>query len=191
MTTETPVEQVVAHLEKAGFRRLTERLELASLPFDFPAVLVRDSSEADLVVVADSVEEDGKSLRRKIEGMARALDVLGSRRSITAVVAGPRPNNDILEDISRVCRILPVGDSADDTLEESLKNWLRVLTPLSIENLDAHLSDPMSRFSMPSEAVDPMRLSRLVEASLRGVEDVIETVEDYLREALKPVQEAS
>jgi hypothetical protein len=187
MTGQTPVEQVVSHLEKAGFRRLTKPLEIASLRFDFPAVLVSGDSESDLVVVADTVEEDGIRIQKKLEGIARALDVLGSRRSITAVVAGPRPKNEIIDDMARVCRILPIGDTADATLEGSLKNWLRVLTPLSIEDLGSQTSDPIAKLHSAEDMAENKIFQDLISASFQSAEEVTEKIQTYFRSALEPL----
>lgn len=188
MTNQTPVEQVVSHLENAGFRRLSKTLEIASLPFDFPAVLISGETESDLIVVADTVMEDGLRIQKKLEGIARALDILGSRRSITAIVAGPRPNNEIIEDMARVCRVLPIGDTADETLKGSLENWLRVLTPLSITLLSNQISEPIERLRSLQEVGSSNILQELISASLQGSEDVTGVIRAYLKTALEPLE---
>jgi hypothetical protein len=190
MSVQTPVERVVKHLEVAGYRRLSGELKIASLCFAFPAVLISEGSDAELVVVADTASEDPPRIQKKIEGIARALDVIGSRRSITAIVAGPRPKNTVIDEISRVCRILPVGDAADEKLEDSLQNWLRVLTPLSIAEYSSQTSDPITRLELNlSSSQEEKMLGDLISASANGIEDVNKKIQMYLLATLKTVSD--
>lgn len=186
MTLQTPVDQVVSHLELAGFKRLKMPFEIASLEFNFPAVLISEGNDADLVVVADTVSEKDVMIQEKLEGIVRALDIMGSTRSITAVVAGPRPSHQVLEDISRVCRILPIGDTADATLEAALNNWLRVLTPLKITEIQSQTSDALERLTESKSAPSPI-LRKLLRASFQNPDDVTEAVRSYLQTALEPL----
>ncbi len=55
-----------------------------------------------------------------------------SRRPLTLVLVGPRPDSKVISLLSRYARVLPVGESAD---EEGLANWLAVLLPLMLPQL--------------------------------------------------------
>jgi hypothetical protein len=130
--TATPVETVVAILVAAQFRRLETPIVVAGVKFEFDAVLVGTGTMPDLVLVADTATEKEERIRTKIEGLARALDVVRSKRPLTAILAGPRPSTQMLDAVSKVCRVLPVGTSADEDDDAALTNWLSVLMLLTL-----------------------------------------------------------
>ena len=185
MNVLSPVQKVVNHLEQSGYKKLPNTLQLASLSFEFPAVVVSADSQSDLVIVVDTIDNDDNKLREKIEGVARALDVLRSKRSITTVVVGRRPDNDILNDISRYCRVLPLGAEDGACFETSLVNWLRVLTPLSLNELSFEVRDPKASLSAAAAEMDDEVFQRLIDANFHAADDVTELVADYFDKALQ------
>jgi hypothetical protein len=134
MTPSTPVERVVAILKEAGYRELSLPLTVASVPFEFAAALVGTGKSSDLIVVVDTVYDSDALTRQKIDGLGRALDVAGSRKPLTAILAGPKPHDPTLEAIGLVCRVLPVGTptGADAT---------RLLLPLQLPNPSEFTAD--------------------------------------------------
>jgi hypothetical protein len=129
MTATTPVERVAAVLVASGYRRLEMPLRIGGLDFDLAAAFLGDKLSPDLVLVADTAFDSEQRIQQKLEGVARVLDVMRSRRPMTAVLVGPRPRSTTLDGISRVCRVLPVGDAEGDA---SLRDWLAVLLPLDL-----------------------------------------------------------
>lgn len=172
MTETTPVERVARALEDAGFRRMPAPLEIAGLSFDVAAAFVGTPPSPDLVVVGDSSLQTSQELQRIVEGVGRALDVMRSRRPLTLVLVGPRPESKTITSLSRYARVLPVGESADAA---SLSNWLAVLLPLRLpqpteargtDSLQAlrGLTDPMARELVDLALSDPESIAqRLVE----------------------------
>ena len=57
MTTATPIERVVSILTEANYRPLSRPLTVASVPFEFAAVLVGTGKAPDLIVVVDTIED--------------------------------------------------------------------------------------------------------------------------------------
>jgi hypothetical protein len=57
VSTTDPVSRVVAILEGAGFRRLGKPFIVASIPFEFAAVLIGTEKSPDLIVVVDTIAE--------------------------------------------------------------------------------------------------------------------------------------
>jgi hypothetical protein len=189
LTTATPIERVVAILTAANFQPRPP-LRVASVPFDFAAVLVGAGRSPDLIVVVDTVEEQNElRLRQKMDGLGRALDVAGSRRPLTAVLVGPKPSDVTLEAISRVCRVLPVGTPTGKTADAELHDWLSVLLPLPLPNpqqavadpggalaarlsadLDVGLQDTLLAASERGPGVVREELARLLSTPLAGVE---------------------
>lgn len=93
MNAPTPVDRVAHFLASAGFRRLPVPLEVAGLKFDFPVAFVGSAPSPDLIVIADTAFDNEQRILKRIEGLARALDVVQSKRPLTIVVAGPRPHS--------------------------------------------------------------------------------------------------
>jgi len=109
MTATTPVGKIVELLTGVGYKQLATPLDIAGLKFEFPAAFLGTGSSPDLIVVCDTAFEPEERVRNKIQSIARALDVMMSRRPLTAILAGPRPGTATLDAMSKVCRVLPIG----------------------------------------------------------------------------------
>src|SRR5450631_410277 len=129
MSTITPVDSITALLKQAGYRLLPTPLEIAGMKFNVTAALVGTGTLPDLIIVADTLTDPDERTRSKLEAIARALDTVKSRRPLTAVLTGPRPNSSVMEAISKICRVLPIGSSKPEEAEAAMKNWLAVLMP--------------------------------------------------------------
>ena len=157
MTMTTPVEQVAKILEAAHFRRLPTPLEIAGLQIEVPAAFIGSEPSPDLVVVGDTVAQTSRRLQQTIEGMGRALDMMSSRRPLTLVLVGPRPESAALSAMSRYARVLAVGEVADDA---TLQNWLAVLLPLKLPEADDARYETMS-LELLEKTDDPIARSLL------------------------------
>lgn len=128
MSASQPVERVVALLGEAGYERLPQPVEVAAIPFEFSAVLV-GSSSLDLVVVVDTVTDGNVAdIRRRVEGLGRALDLVKSRRPLTVILIGPEPNPQLQLALTRIARVLVVGPHG----ERELRKAIAVLLPLEL-----------------------------------------------------------
>jgi hypothetical protein len=143
MNALTPVERISATLESAGYRRLAVPLVISGLSFDIPAALLGTGRSPDLILVADTAFEVDQRILRKIDGLARALDVVKSKRPLTLVLAGPRPSQEVMEALSKVCRVLPIGTTVNDGTHSALDNWLAVLMPLTVPVPNQLVADPL------------------------------------------------
>ncbi|UXS53040.1 hypothetical protein FY148_10440 [Agrobacterium tumefaciens] len=173
-TTQAPVEQIVAILENSkAFRRIPAPLKIGNVPFEFSAVLIGQDKNPDLVIVIDTIAEDIQRTRQKIGGLGRALDVVGSRRPVTAILTGPRPADSALESISKICRVLPVGTPTGTKDEELLRDWLSVLLPLPIAPQTGIAADPLGELiELLPAGLDPELKKSVVEASPHGADTV-------------------
>jgi len=118
-------------LEGAGYLPLGQSQAIGGIPFEFAAMLVGGTS-LDLIVVLDlAIDAEEERIRRRVEGLARALDLVGSRRSLTLVLVGPRPPRNLTQTLAEVARVLTVGSpqEGEDTL---LRDALSVLLPLDL-----------------------------------------------------------
>jgi hypothetical protein len=129
VSASQPVERVVALLREASYERLPQPVEIAGIPFEFSAV-VAASSSLDLVVVVDTVTDtDVASIRRRVEGLSRALDLVDSRRPLTVVLIGPEPVPELQLALTRVARVLVAGVPSG---ERELREAIAVLLPLEL-----------------------------------------------------------
>jgi hypothetical protein len=171
MTASTPVDRVAEVLTGAGYRRVSTPLDIAGLQFDLPAAFVGTSPSPDLIVVADTAFDQEQRILKKIEGIARAMDVVRSKRPLTAVLAGPRPSSAVLESMSRVCRVLPIGTILDADADATLRNWLAVLMPLSLPVPNASIADPLTEIAGQLGGLDP-EIAALVDVAPQGADAV-------------------
>ena len=187
----TTVERVLEILRQGGYRELPKPLMIGTMPFDFAHTLIAEERALDLIVVVDLAQEsDDRRLVQKIHALARALDVMGSKRPMTTILASAQPGPTILQAIGRVCRVLPVGAPSGPKAEETLRDWLAVLLPLAeVEPVSAladwktelrkHLPD-----SMPVAIVD-----HFLAAAEGDKESVEQTLAGLIREAVKETLE--
>lgn len=148
-------------------------LAVAGVKFEFDAILVGTGQMPDLVLVVDTTTEREDRIKTKIESLARALDVMRSKRPLTTIIAGPRPSTSVLESISKVCRVLPLGTLTGDDDGAALENWLAVLMPLTLPNASESIADPMRDLLASVDAKDPI-IADLLAAAPRGPDEVRE-----------------
>jgi hypothetical protein len=129
MSAGMPAERVAEILVRAGYRQIALPLHVAGLEFDVAGAFVGIGRSADLVVVGDMAANGERKVVQQIEGIARALDVVRSRRPLTTVIVGPRPIGKALEALTQVGRILPVEEALDPA---ELRDQLAVLLPLKL-----------------------------------------------------------
>ena len=80
MIALTPVDRIAKVLTCAGYRRLSTPLKIAGLEFNLAAAFLGTSPSPDLILVEDIAYEEENCILRKIEGIARAMDVVQSKR---------------------------------------------------------------------------------------------------------------
>jgi hypothetical protein len=183
MNATTPVERVKELLRGSGYRQLSEPLSIAGLTFDMPAAFVGAHPSPDLILVADTAFETDERILRKVEGVARALDVARSRRPLTTILVGPRPTSQVLDAMTKVSRVLPVG-AFDEDLETSLHNWLAVLMPLGLPEPSDVVTDPLAEIVSRSGDLRP-EVASLVHLAPQGAEVINKRLQDMLFNALQ------
>jgi hypothetical protein len=192
VTTATPMERVVEILTAAKYRPASRPFTVASIPFEFAAVLVGTGRAPDLIVVVDTVAEPELRVRQKIDGLGRALDVAGSRRPLTAILVGPKPSDITLDIMSRVCRVLPVGTPTGGDAETQLRDWLAVLLPLPLPDPNQALADPQGELlaRLPDNVDDELR-SKMLSAAAHGPKAVQRALKERIAKALVDVESLS
>lgn len=182
MIETTPVERVAKMLEAASFERMPIPLHIAGLKFDAAGAFVGVSPSPDLVIVGDTTIQTARDLQRTVEGVARALDVVRSRRPLTLVLVGPRLGSAALAALSRYARVLPVGETAD---EASLENWLAVLLPLKLPKpVEARGVDSLNELRATADA----EAQTLIDLATDGADAVAERFIAMIEEPFEHAQ---
>jgi hypothetical protein len=184
----TTVQRVINILVDNSYKELPKPLVIASLPFEFAATLVARERALDLIVVVDSdAEKDERRLTQKVQSLARALDVMQSRRPMTLVLAGPEPSGVTLEILSKVCRVLAVGVPTGASADQNLRDGLAVLLPLPHLDEVSTLADwraELYRQVPPNERPGPF--TSLVPEAERGAQAVETKFASLIRKEIAP-----
>jgi hypothetical protein len=185
MTATTPVEKVAGILEAANYRRIPAPLNLAGMHFEFPAAFIGTGRSPDLILVADTAFDTTQRILQRVEGVARALDVIGSRRPLTTVLTGPRPLSSLINAMSRVSRVLAVGVSDRPDQDDTIRNWLAVLLPLELPEPGESAVDAIADM-IGTEAADPVMMA-LIAASHEGAGAVERRLTSLVSEPLDEI----
>lgn len=174
-------------VQEGGYRQLPRPFKVGSIAFDFTYALVAGERANDLVIVielkGDTVDE---GVIRKVLALTRALDVLRSKRPVTAVLTSGQPRTETVQSISKVCRVLPVGAPTGPDATSAVRDWLSVLLPLAQPPAVESLLDWEGELRAAASANNHL-LDSLIEVAPQGKE----AVEAVLAEAIiKPVNVA-
>lgn len=175
MSDALPDDRVAKLLLDGGYRRIASPVQIAGLEFDVADAFVGQDRSADLVIVGDMAADGERKVVLQVEGIARALDVMRSRRPLTTIVVGPRPVGKALEALTHVGRILPVGEATDPA---ELRDQLAVLLPLELP--DSLMSERDIGVGETLEVAQSSLATALIEASSRGEAAVRDTFHDAL-----------
>jgi hypothetical protein len=187
MTTTS--ERVVEILVQQGkYRELAQPMKIGSLSFEFDHALVASERANDLVIVIElKGGTSDEAVIRKVLALTRALDVLKSKRSVTAVLTSGQALPETVQSISRVCRVLPIGTPAGPKAADAVRDWLSVLLPISqpaaVETLVDWTGD--LRGEIPETAAGPLA-DLLVEKAPLGKQAVENVLADAIKAAVEP-----
>lgn len=183
MIASPDIQMITALLHDAAFKSLETPIEIGGIKFEIPAGLIGGDKSLDLVLIVDSISEDERRILRKIEGVARALDVAGSKRTLTTVISGPRPSATILEAMSKVSRVLPIGTVKAEDMRRSLENWLAVLLPLKIPDASPDTTAPAQELLNSANDL-PGDIISLITIARDGKDAVAEAINDFIIESI-------
>jgi hypothetical protein len=201
MTVSALAGAIITRLEAAEYRRLPTPFQVASVRFDFTAVLQGQGGRGmDIVLIVDTSagehgDNSGARTRQRIEALGRALDVSGSHLVLTAILAGAPLRTADVEALSRLCRVLTVesihlnrsGEPATDDAMRELGDRLRILLPLTLERGQGSIADPIGELERRfPESLDRTMAKKLLAASGKGETAVSKAIGELLDEALKP-----
>lgn len=176
----TGVQEVLAVLEGAGFKRLPKPLTVVGTEFDFEAAASGVDTSHDLVLVATN-NVPRRRLQRLVAGLARSLDLAASRRPVSLVVLGGIAAKDRVE-LERYARVLSISSASPSTVE--IEEAVAVLLPLKLPNVElVHGSDPINEVMA---VLGPKRMTSdqvaLLEVAGDGPDAVREALRRYVNE---------
>jgi hypothetical protein len=180
MTGSDNIDRVTRVLQEAGYQELAQPIIVGGIPFKAAAILAKDKW-LELITVIDTVlDADAAALRTKIEGLARALDLVESRRALTVILAGPRPNQTLDSELKQVARVLSVP-AGPDASEAALTDALAVLLPL---DLSSNGDDAMASWADVYEGLRAKYPAKEIEPIFRAVTRGEAQVQSALHETL-------
>ena len=164
------------------YKSLQQPLKIGSQEFYFTHILAATERGKDLVLVIELTNLTSKSkLVRSILALARALDVYGSRRSLTVIFASGQADKELINAINRVCRVLPIGSQSGVETITHVRDWLAVLLPLRSPPPVEHLADWRSALK---ERLDQEISSEMVRQFILRAEIGQDAVEQVLAEEI-------
>jgi hypothetical protein len=182
VSLSAPVERVVALLEREGYETIEQPRPVGGIPFEFAAMLAGVGS-LDLVAVIDVDDEgDATRIRARVEGLARALDLVRSRRSLTLILVGVRPASELIQALTRVGRVLLTSAPPGEEGEPELRDALAVLLPLEIETDVDSVADSWSSTRNALEKAHPTEAAGALAAAEKGSKAVEQAVAELLAE---------
>jgi hypothetical protein len=189
VTPSGPIERVIAVLKDAGYEIVDQPRPIGGIPFEFAAMLA-GSSSLDLIALVDLVvDTDDERIRRQVEGLARALDLVRSRRSLTIILVGPRRGTDLVQAIAGVARVLTVGTpGADD--EAGIRDALAVLLPLEVSTESGGAADAWDAAHDQIGGERPDEVRRILAAARTGEAAVEAALREILSEPIDELHEA-
>ena len=182
----TAVELVLAELESAGFQRLPRPLVVSGAVFDFDAAVTGTGVSHDLVIVGGQ-GTDSVRLVQLLSGLNRSLDRVASRRPVSLVLIGSRPEPATLAELEDNARVMVIeGDQPESA---DIRDAIAVLLPLRLPPTKQEVIDPLDELvaDLGRSASDEHRA--IVDAARIGSDAVRETFRRYLDESLEDTPE--
>ena len=182
----TAVELVLAELESAGFQRLPRPLVAGGAVFDFDAAVTGTGVSHDLVVVggqgADSVH-----LVQLLSGLNRSLDRFASRRPVSLVLIGSRPEPGTLAELEDNARVMVIEGELPEPAD--IRSAIAVLLPLHLPSTTQEVVDPLDELVADLGRSESDEHRAIIDAARIGPDAVQETFRRYLDEALEDIPE--
>lgn len=174
------VEIVLRLLEDANFQRIQTPLATGGATFKFDAAATGAKASHALVLVS-KLNGSSDQPSRLLSRLALTLDRLRSKRPISLILIGERPERSELAKMERLARVLIV--ETNNPTAEQLRKAVAVLLP--IENLE-FADAPKDLLHELDEAVPPESTSAhesLLEEAQGDIDKIKAWLEDYLNKS--------
>ncbi|MGE4339438.1 MAG: hypothetical protein AB7E55_26230 [Pigmentiphaga sp.] len=178
-------------VQEGGYRVLPRPFKIGSQSFDFTHALIAGERANDLVIVVELKGGTADDLvTRRLLALTRALDVLHSKRPVTVVLTTGQPSSGAVKSISRVCRVLTVGNPAGPHAVEAIRDWLAVLLPLmQPAAADVRLDWETDLRRVASATAGGALMEALIMAAPQGHESVERVLANCINGTVRPALE--
>lgn len=171
------VETVLEILASVGFEPLPRPLVVSGTIFEFDAAATGTGVSHDLVVVGGQ-DAEAERLTQLLSGLSRSLDRLRSRRPVSLVLLGPRPDPTVLSQLEDHARVMFI-DSEEPTAKQA---WdaIAVLLPLHLPSARQLSVAPVEELvgNLGESASDDHR--RMISVASSGSDAVREALRQYI-----------
>lgn len=180
-------EEIAPHalrvLRQDGYRVHAEALRIVDLSFDFDQVLTGPDGH-QLVLLVDQPERTVDALQRRLSSLTYALSRTGSRRPVTLVLVAPSLEQDDLDALRHLARLVAIDRVSREVTE--VDHILREFRPLATTDVSAPLMDALDELdtALGSNARHP-EVSKLIKAAAKGQEAIEEAFQRLLDEAIR------
>ena len=173
---------VLTALLDNGYSVLPQPLQLGDISLDIDLVCVGPPDRLDLVVIVDrpDTREEGLRLYWQVQRLARALDSVGSRRTITVVVMGGFDDPRLFTDLQTVARVLAVDDSLP------VRRLLAPLLALELPEATQATLDGVAQVRTAIKGRHKAALLGLVQSASNGQEAVNAKYDSWIEDAFPP-----
>jgi hypothetical protein len=173
--------QVLEALTEAGYRRLQSPLRIGDIALDLDTVWSGPDDRLDLVAVFDQPGTRHETLRLywQIQRVARALDAIASRRSISAILLGGTADRNLVADLQTLARVLPVDGSL------SVRRQIAPLLDLNLPEATQSTLDGVAHVRATVNGRYEIELLDILAAAPMGAEVVERRFAAWVDEAFK------
>lgn len=173
---------VLTALLDNGYSVLQQPLQLGDISLFMDLVCVGPLDRLDLVVIVNrpDTREEGLRLYWQVQRLARALDSVGSRRTITVVVIGGFDDPRLFTDLQTVARVLVVDDSLP------VRRLLAPLLALEPPEPTQATLDAVAQVRTAVKGSYEAALLGLVQAASGGQEAVNAKYDTWIEDAFPP-----
>lgn len=169
-------EELTRELAHAEYKLIPSPFHIGDIAFDFDFVFEAPGNQLDLAVVLTPVKgtEDGHRKYWQVQRLARALDAVGSKRTITVLALEGIKNETLATDLQSVARVLVVDRSLP------LQRLIAPLLQLQVPKLGSGNFDGMelARKSIDSQYAGALR--KIMDSAQTGSQAVAAQYEDWV-----------
>lgn len=169
-------EELTQELADAGYKLIPSPFDIGDITLDFDLVFEGRGNQLDLAVVLTPVTSTEDEYRKywQVQRLARALDAVDSRRTITALVIDGIKNDMLANDLHSVARVLVIDRSLP------LRRLIAPMLRLHVPELGSGDFDGMELARNSIEGQYAVDLRKIMDSAHTGSEAVATQYEDWV-----------
>ena len=155
------------------------------MPIKFDAAMTGTGASQDLIIVG-GLATDPERLAQLLSGLTRSLDRFESRRPVSVVLLGPRPDLVLLARLEVRARVMALGTS--EPTQSQVIDAVAILLPLRLPSTSEATTAPLDnlRELLSDRATDEHRA--IIDAAGSGPEVVRQVLRKYVKAAFDGIE---